>query len=354
MAKLTPEQVQGKSLSQLERLKKAFKKDEETLELIEQQIQSLGKEPKKSSKKSSKKKSKKEGSAKKTAKPAKKAEKKDTKKVPEKTKREKPKERTFDEIAGYSELPSGMKVTEINKVAKKVTSEYEMPIENVQVREHFNKRIDYGDIPMLAQSIQSSGLRNPISGDMVEIDGKPKFVITDGHRRWAAIQMLIESGHDWKSIPVRVNDKNTTEESRIFDMFLMNDGLPLSPLENAELAKLLINMGWKPKEIAAKIGKSVATISTWLKLSDADQATKNAVKAGEISATKAVNEKRKKRAKTAYQLSVVYRDAEDEDQNFNYSVMSKGNAAAAKRVLIAYMEQIEADHDGVIVNEVKE
>jgi len=151
-------------------------------------------------------------------------------------------------------------------------------LSKIIVRENFNVREDLGDIEGLAYSILGNGQTSPGRVDVLA-DGT--FVLTDGHRRFAAMKMLAELGEAplFKAI---VNNTKTTEEQRILQMFTTQDNKPLEPNEIAELISRLINLGYKQADVAKKIGKTPAYISQMLSYANESPAIKQEVKNGNI------------------------------------------------------------------------
>jgi ParB family chromosome partitioning protein len=153
---------------------------------------------------------------------------------------------------------------------------------NITVEEGFNVRQDYGDLDGLMKSIIANGQIEPVLG--YKVQGSEQYVLTDGHRRFKAIQMAIEQGHD---IPyVKLIKTSANPEDRLFQMVITGvDKKPLTPLEEAETYKRLVALGYEVKEIAARVGKSVPHVYNGLKLADAPKLVKNAVQGGSVSAT---------------------------------------------------------------------
>jgi ParB/RepB/Spo0J family partition protein len=153
---------------------------------------------------------------------------------------------------------------------------------NIVVEEEFNVRIDYGDLEGLMNSIIANGQIEPVLG--YKIQGSEQYVLTDGHRRFKAIQMAIEKGHE---IPyVKLIKTSSNAEDRLFQMVITGvDKKPLTPLEEAETYKRLVALGYEPKEIASRVGKSLPHVYNGLKLAEAPKKIKNAIQNGSISAT---------------------------------------------------------------------
>ncbi len=162
-------------------------------------------------------------------------------------------------------------------------------LDKIIVREGFNVRQDYGDIEGLALSLRENGQTVAGRVDVLE-DGT--FVLTDGHRRFKALQLLSK---DYPEVTFKaiVNGKKTTDEQRILQMFTTQDNKPLTPHEVAELIQRLVNLGYKPKLVAEKIGKTQAYVSQMLDYASDSQHIKAEVVKGNITVG-AANELRAK------------------------------------------------------------
>jgi len=151
---------------------------------------------------------------------------------------------------------------------------------NIVVREGFNVRLDMGDLEALADSIASIGLEVPLKAKKTR--GEDTYELVDGHRRFAAIQILLKRG---ESIPyVEVAPYTGNEEDQIFTMIVTGTGQKaLNEVEQAEAIKRLVAMHYKPEEISQKIAKSVPHIYNLLSLANVGKQIKNFVIEGLIS-----------------------------------------------------------------------
>jgi ParB/RepB/Spo0J family partition protein len=150
---------------------------------------------------------------------------------------------------------------------------------SINVVDGFNVRQDYGDIEELAQSIKENGIRNPLRG----YKEKGEYYLTDGHRRLQAVMLLVATGAEIR-VPF-ITEKNPSEEKRIIDMYICNDGKKLTPLEEAEIVTRLQNLGMTSKEVAAKLGCTEAHICNMRAIADLPTKLKNRIKGNEISST---------------------------------------------------------------------
>lgn len=152
-------------------------------------------------------------------------------------------------------------------------------LDKIVVRDNFNVRSEFGDIEALAYSMIENGQIVPGRVDALA-DGT--FCLIDGHRRFKAMQLLVDMGHEplFKAI---VNTKKTTEEQRILQMFATQDNKPLLPNEVAELINRLINLGYNQTEVAKKLGRTGAYISQMLNYVTESPLIKQEVNEGNIT-----------------------------------------------------------------------
>lgn len=152
-----------------------------------------------------------------------------------------------------------------------------IPLNKVVIRKDFNVREDYGDIASLSQSIKYNGQLHPGRVDVLK---NGTFVITAGHRRFAAIKLLNDPAIFFKAI---VNGKDITEEDRLVLMFTDQDQKHLEPNEAAVIIQRLLNLGKTQGEIAMRIGRSQSYISQMIQFSREDKEVKDLVKSGKAS-----------------------------------------------------------------------
>lgn len=127
---------------------------------------------------------------------------------------------------------------------------------------------NYGNIDELAYSILEKGVLQPL---IVE-DSEKCFNILSGHRRYAALNLLLEQGKidsDYKVPCIVQTCANDIERTAI--KLLANDGQPLTPYEWAAEVVRLSDAGYTGVEIAKALGKSEVYVSqlrkTWAALS---------------------------------------------------------------------------------------
>lgn len=154
-----------------------------------------------------------------------------------------------------------------------------------------NVRKDYGDIQLLAkQIIANSGIRNPCKG--FKKDGV--YYLTDGHRRYTAAQHILKTTGEVIDIPL-MSENGITEEKRVLDMIICNEGKPLNPVEQADAVFRLIEGGMEEKEIRDKTGFSNVYICNLKMLFNAPKEIKDKVSENMISGTLAMTIMRKEK-----------------------------------------------------------
>lgn len=158
---------------------------------------------------------------------------------------------------------------------------YSIDHRNIEVEEGFNSRIDYGDLDELAESIIANGQLDPCI--VFKKRGEETYVLTEGHRRFAAIKIANGKGHN---ILVKAILGSNNIEDRLLAQVITGTGKkPLNPVEEADVYKRLVNYGYEAKDIQEKTRKSLGHIYNMLRLADAPMKVKKAITSGEISAT---------------------------------------------------------------------
>lgn len=174
---------------------------------------------------------------------------------------------------------------------------------NLVIEEGFNKRVDYGDIPALALSIVQFGLIDAVKAHKVR--GEEKYIVTDGHRRQAALMLAIEN-HDKgvkgfedisliERVPVLPASANLKE--RLYIMAITGETKKvLTDMEKVEMYEALLEMGKEEgkkrsetiREICANLGISQAAVYNTLKISELSDSIKDKIASNIISATTVV------------------------------------------------------------------
>lgn len=161
----------------------------------------------------------------------------------------------------------------------------------IVVKEGFNIRQDYGDIQALADSIEQFGVKKPLSG----YKENGKRVLTDGHRRFKAVQLLQSQGKCLDlAIPFFPEEKGYTDKDRTLDLLLMNDGKHLTMMEEATLFKRLKDkFSMTNTEIAKAVSKSSMHVGNALMLLDAPAELQELILKQSVSASTVIEQLKK-------------------------------------------------------------
>ncbi len=163
------------------------------------------------------------------------------------------------------------------------------------IEEGFNVREDYGDIASLAESIAENGIKVPLR--VVEEKGSDLRVVIDGHRRFKAIQKLLSEGVENLFVPIMLESASgSSKEARTLSMITLNEGKPLTLLEEAEVYKRLENFGWTSEEIAQKVGKSATHIKNCFIVVSASKTLKKLITTGKVSASTVIETIKKEKS----------------------------------------------------------
>lgn len=212
-----------------------------------------------------------------------------------------------------------------------------------------NKRIDYGDIPELAESILVNGILVPLKGsfvvDRTDKKGVVYFLLTDGFRRDRGITYLESLGKEVGLVPCQANDKSISNEDRIYQMFVTQDNKKLTDLEIAEVFKELVNLGIPTKTIALRVAKTETYVKDMIELSKQTSHVKNAISKGQTTPT-AVNKISKKLGPEAAQRAVY--DAASMNRKLTVNDATEAvKDQTSKRSAIDY-DTIPGDLEGMI------
>ena len=148
-----------------------------------------------------------------------------------------------------------------------------------------NVRDDLGDLDDLATSIAANGLQQPLrvtSLDYIDGDDSSGYHIIAGHRRYAAIGMLLVAKQWTGDIPCMVASAELDDQSRVAAMLVENlQRADLNPIEEGKaFARLTKEFRFKTADVAAKIGRSADYVNTRLSLLKLPEAVQTSVNIG--------------------------------------------------------------------------
>jgi len=160
---------------------------------------------------------------------------------------------------------------------------YKVKFDLIRANLDFNAREQYEGIEELADNIAEIGLLSPLLGVFVIVEGVTMFDLTDGFRRYKAIELLVSRGIEVGEIPCRL--KPMSIEDRLVSMFVTQDNKKLTDVEIANIFRRLVNLGFKPQDIKKKVSKSITYVNDMLLLSEQTTSVKEAVASKKASAT---------------------------------------------------------------------
>lgn len=139
----------------------------------------------------------------------------------------------------------------------------------------YNEKVyELSGIESLAENIKEFGLNQNLEVNEIEEDGEKVYRLIGGHRRFKAIQLLIEQGEVFEKLPCKV-ERNLTELEEKIRLIKSNiDTRELTPqekrIQNEEITKLVkeyaettgkkINV---KKEVAKQTGQDIKTVERY-------------------------------------------------------------------------------------------
>lgn len=196
------------------------------------------------------------------------------------------------EAGNYNKEENYNKVTEkvtetenYNKTTK--TDIYNIDPRAIVVVDGFNSRQDFGNIEELAKQIQEQGMLNPISVVPFKTeDGKEKYRLVDGERRYRAVMSLIDKGVDIARIKAIFLSRSLSDAELYVQQVMRNEGKPFNEYEmGVHCSKLKDICGKTNSEIADMLGKNVGQISYYLGVLEMTPEAQEVIKTNRISAS---------------------------------------------------------------------
>jgi hypothetical protein len=160
---------------------------------------------------------------------------------------------------------------------------------DLNLNEHNERDYNAADDRMdrLRQSLKSEGVLQPLA---IYEDG----VVHDGNRRLFSVRLLIESG-EWTHgpLPAIIVPRPENEQEGVIARLNTNEAEQFSPIEQGRAFAKLRAADMNNTQIAARTPFTSMHIGNMLTLHDATEETKEIVRAGQMSATLAVEVMRK-------------------------------------------------------------
>lgn len=179
----------------------------------------------------------------------------------------------------------------------------------------WNVRIDgpelQAHIRTLCDSIKEIGVQEPLT---VYMRGDVP-VLTNGHCRLRAVKLAIDEGAEVKAVPVRCEERGTNEADRVLSMLTRNSGKPLGQLEQAEVVKRLLALGWTKPQVVSKAGFTGVHLDNLLLLASAPSTVTQMVRDGQVSARTAVDVMRKEKEQAPEVLQTALKTAKSQGKD---------------------------------------
>jgi len=177
-----------------------------------------------------------------------------------------------------------------------------------------NVRMEVGDVGELAQSIKSGGVLQPL------IVREGDYLVVAGARRLAAAKMA-----GLKVVPVIA--RQFTEQERLETMIVENaQREDLTPIEEANAYKRLVDLGLTQREIATRVGRAQGTIAKRLALLALPEKVQKEVDSGGITLPDAAE-----LAKLKDDPKLVAKLAKSNPNGYGRSISQKVGEEVAKR-----------------------
>ena len=176
---------------------------------------------------------------------------------------------------------------------------WQVPFEQLYIMPGFNVREPRADldahVETLANLIEVNGYDRdqPMSGYVASIDGASRIVITNGHNRYAALELLRARGVEIESVPVITKTRGTSMEDLTIALATSNSGKPLSPYEIGTVCKRLQGFGRSEEGIAQALGITTTYVTDLLFLHSCPKAIRDLVRTDKVAAGLAISTVRK-------------------------------------------------------------
>ncbi len=140
-------------------------------------------------------------------------------------------------------------------------------------------------IDWLASSIAENGVLTPI---LIQVEDGTPYVVHGECRTHAVKKAIEELGAEIATVPCIHEPKGMTEADRVaLTAQGYNGGMPITPLEQAEGIKRLVQWGWTHANIAKRFGISLQRLGQLFDLTTLPEQVKEEIREGNISATMA-------------------------------------------------------------------
>ena len=216
---------------------------------------------------------------------------------------------------------------------------WQVPVANIRVIEGFNVRIKddlyWEKVRSLADSMEIEGYYQdkPLAGYVARENGENLIYVTDGHRRFDAVTLIISRGVILEHLPVVVSAQGVSAEDLTVSLVRSNSGEPLRPYEQALVARRLQRFGFDSKEISRRLGFTETYVDNLLLLMSAAVEVRNMVISSHVSASTAIDALRQYGKDAAEKL----REALDK-------AVAGGKSKLTRRHLVSQTHRVASRH----------
>lgn len=165
----------------------------------------------------------------------------------------------------------------------------QIPFDSIEFSDEItNPRDELKDIEDLMSSIRSVGLQVPLTvlHEVTNVDGekKDRYCLIVGFRRHEAISRIRnQDPNAFRTVEVK-KFKGSAAEAQVLNITENIQRSELTPIEICRGVEILLNLGYKQKEIADKIGKSQTWVSNAMQFKRrATPQLQEAVREGSVS-----------------------------------------------------------------------
>lgn len=167
----------------------------------------------------------------------------------------------------------------------------QIPFDEIEFHDDItNPRDELKDIDDLMASIKSVGLQVPVTvlheenKRAKEDERRDRYFLIVGFRRYAAITRIREQDPNaFRTVEVK-KFKGSIAEAQVLNITENIQRSELTPIEICRGVEILLNLGYKQKEIADKIGKSQTWVSNAMQFKrKATPQLQDAVREGQVS-----------------------------------------------------------------------
>lgn len=184
----------------------------------------------------------------------------------------------------YDKLSQGAGRDVWRDKAKTFRSTYKVPFKNIVILEGWNARTVFENIEELANDLEQNGQMEPLEGVMTQ---QGKFQLTDGERRYKAIELLRKRGVKWDEVEVIPVPKSLKPEDILIRM--LSSGVQKSMYKAVEIANGLLRLktdfNLSNEEIGKRMGMSRQWADNMIKLAKQPDEVKEQVATGKITKT---------------------------------------------------------------------